>query len=836
MSVQEADPRGALHRALQKYADKIGACGVAIYETGHSLPSRSVAPRPTADRSWSGNLYFIDSLPPGPEIGTVPGELQGYPASLDAQGLDDLHRVIDGERRTAVVTNPGVVRGALARAGAKAVLAVRVMLDERFVTLLVFYFTDLAATEVARKHRLIDELEERFAPLRQGIAEHAAGVLLERFTQLLEALGGCAEAGTKGRFPLAFDTTARAELAKLAEDIRCPDLRVYLLDDANPRDPRAVPLSPESTTPERYRLHYPADTMEFVDSTDSGPVGWVLRNGRRLALHNRDSLSQEWIDGAGQQLYAELTRLQSFGVDADGQVVPLLAQNREAGFCASLLVHPLMVGTQMMGVVVANGHLGPPFVFRQWDDKGMAVVAQMLGSHWLAVQTRWLERRESERRATTAAALRGFSAGMAEALRKGAVEDDTLFSLALDAAGRIAEGADLITLRVYDAAALGFRFNASLARGADARDAGVRGLLMDPRHLYPFAPGVPEEARSAAEYVARLGQPAIVDFARPARWFRDSFGRRYRHGIYVPVLRGGTLERPAAVLDIRSKGPEPMPGGVAEAAQELADLLGLAATSSDSRRALQKTEQAHVQTFEDIAHQILTPQRGVRHHVLRALRLSRQVEDSSLRERLAHALLVARGQIRRAIRVGLLGPMFAELSRTGEIGMPADATALTREDVLEALRYLVDDERTLLDPRRRLTFRIDEDAIAEAYRGEIVGDRAMFEQMVANLIENAAKYSLPGTLVWVTGGRVTNDMFMLEVANYGQDIRPDDVGRLRQRGERGLDSGLRVGSGHGIGLFLVDAIAKAFGAHHDIVPGRGRAEPHRFRLRFPSRG
>jgi signal transduction histidine kinase len=90
-----------------------------------------------------------------------------------------------------------------------------------------------------------------------------------------------------------------------------------------------------------------------------------------------------------------------------------------------------------------------------------------------------------------------------------------------------------------------------------------------------------------------------------------------------------------------------------------------------------------------------------------------------------------------------------------------------------------------------------------------MGDPRLAERLVANLIDNAIRYNVPGGRVEIATGSRDGRPF-LEVSNTGPVVPPDQVGRLFQPFQR-MDPA-RTSSGLGLGLAIVSAVAAAHGA------------------------
>jgi signal transduction histidine kinase len=109
---------------------------------------------------------------------------------------------------------------------------------------------------------------------------------------------------------------------------------------------------------------------------------------------------------------------------------------------------------------------------------------------------------------------------------------------------------------------------------------------------------------------------------------------------------------------------------------------------------------------------------------------------------------------------------------------------------------------------------------AHAASGVLVhGDRTRLEQVAANLIDNAVKYTSPGGRVEVEV-TVRHDRALLRVRDTGIGIREDDLPHIWERLFRG-DSGLSE-RGLGLGLSLVKAIVEAHGGTVEVVSELGK--------------
>jgi len=111
-------------------------------------------------------------------------------------------------------------------------------------------------------------------------------------------------------------------------------------------------------------------------------------------------------------------------------------------------------------------------------------------------------------------------------------------------------------------------------------------------------------------------------------------------------------------------------------------------------------------------------------------------------------------------------------------------------------------------------------------------DQNLIEQALGHVIENAMKYSPPGSPILVTG-RVEDGMLAVTVTDSGLGISPEELGRLGERFFRGERVGAATGSG--LGLWIAKAFLHANGGSLDPTSGGvGRGSTVILRLPIPA--
>lgn len=199
---------------------------------------------------------------------------------------------------------------------------------------------------------------------------------------------------------------------------------------------------------------------------------------------------------------------------------------------------------------------------------------------------------------------------------------------------------------------------------------------------------------------------------------------------------------------------------------------------------------------------------------------------------------------------------YAEMFRRGAAEHPEDlATSMRRiEEESARMGVLVDDLLLLarLDQGRPLDHRpvdltrVAADAVADARAVEpqrpitletpeagavVLGDELRLRQVTANLLANARQHTPPTAAVRV-GVRRDNGSVVLEVADDGPGLFPEEAAKVFERFYRADPSRNRNQGGTGLGLSIVAAVAEAHGGRAKVesVPGHGA----RFWVELPS--
>lgn len=207
------------------------------------------------------------------------------------------------------------------------------------------------------------------------------------------------------------------------------------------------------------------------------------------------------------------------------------------------------------------------------------------------------------------------------------------------------------------------------------------------------------------------------------------------------------------------------------------------------------------QVSNAIAHDLRTP----------ITRARTRLEDAALH---AHTEEELRAAIERAT-VDLDGvvAIFQALLRISEIEAGSRRASFARVDVTPLLRDVAELYEVVADDRD-VTLRVN---VPPALT--LTGDRALIQQAVANLVDNALKFAPPGSTALIEGRAVPHGV-EIAVSDQGPGIPESERERAIERFYRG--EAARHTPGSGLGLTLVSAVAQLHGGNlglEDAKPG-----------------
>lgn len=313
-------------------------------------------------------------------------------------------------------------------------------------------------------------------------------------------------------------------------------------------------------------------------------------------------------------------------------------------------------------------------------------------------------------------------------------------------------------------------------------------------------------ARSGATLNADLHRLLLLVCALPVTiWLiAAAAGHWYCRRALQPILDMSKQARSMTGTDFHSRLP------VAETGDELTDLaLSFNTVLDHQHRAFEQQRRF----TGDAAHELRTPLTVLLGQIDVALRRTRSPEEY------AATLRVLRDQ---TAQLQTIVESLLFLARADEDAVLPDAEIFSLTEWLTVYMHRWNEH-----PRRDdISLRLGHDG-----ESQIKASAALFARLLDNLVENALKYSSPGSTVkisTVTDGSET----LVEVQDQGRGIAANDQTEIFKpffRSRAAREAGI---SGNGLGLAIAARIAAAFGGRLECASEVGRGS--RFTLRLPT--
>jgi two-component system sensor histidine kinase KdpD len=122
----------------------------------------------------------------------------------------------------------------------------------------------------------------------------------------------------------------------------------------------------------------------------------------------------------------------------------------------------------------------------------------------------------------------------------------------------------------------------------------------------------------------------------------------------------------------------------------------------------------------------------------------------------------------------------------------------------------------------------------EARATGVMGDHELLQLAVRQLLDNACKYSVPGSAVTVSIDS-QDEWVAIRTSNIGGSIRPSERSHIFERFYRGSET-RHWTPGSGLGLYVARKIVHAHGGSLDLEMGATADQNTVFRLTLPRAG
>lgn len=235
------------------------------------------------------------------------------------------------------------------------------------------------------------------------------------------------------------------------------------------------------------------------------------------------------------------------------------------------------------------------------------------------------------------------------------------------------------------------------------------------------------------------------------------------------------------------------------------------------------TRQRELESMKDdflarVSHELRTPLTPIKGFAQSLLRSGDRVPPEKRREALQTMIE----------RVDHMGKIVEDLLLVSRIS--AGRASLADQIRVEPIDLPALCGRTLSPFREAHPERIFELVVSSAIPPALA-DPTRVEQIVANLISNACKYSAEGQPITVRSQRVENHQVVVEVSDQGRGIAPDQIDRIFEKFHRVENPLTMTTGGFGLGLFISRQFAEAMSGTLTVDSRLG--EGSTFSLKLP---
>jgi signal transduction histidine kinase/ActR/RegA family two-component response regulator len=563
------------------------------------------------------------------------------------------------------------------------------------------------------------------------------------------------------------------------------------------------------------RLHHPADIVEYactvlgqqLDLSSTCYVEADENDGRFEVIH-------DWTREQGVALAGRSARLDDFGPQAlallrtgaplalrDALLDARLPQRGEryaAAGARAILVLPKVRRGQLLGALV--GHAARP---RDWDEETQRLATDIAERSWEALDRVRAEQalRDAVARQTTLLDMNEFRLELSDVLRR--LEDPNEIFLRTGAMlGRFLQ-VSRVLYGDHDADKQLITFHSNY----------TDGMVAELNGTFPTA------LFGSANFAA-LAQGAWVssDLQRDARtggpdtWPNFS-ALQIRSSVMVPLNRNGAL---TSCLFIHDNLPRIWNADIVRLIEDIAERAWSAVERVRAEQALRLADRRKDEFLAMLAHELRNPLAPI---AAAAQLLNMGPPDCARVERTS--AIIAR-QV--AHMTGLIDDLLDVSRVTRGLVVPARDEVDLRAVIADAVEQV----RPLIEARRH---QLALDIVPQPDTAFVQGDYKRLVQVLANLLNNAAKYTPEGGRLALTMS-ASADQVLVGIADNGIGIAADllpTVFDLFSQAERTPD---RAQGGLGLGLALVKSLVELHGGMVTVA-SEGRHKGSEFTVRLP---
>jgi signal transduction histidine kinase len=587
---------------------------------------------------------------------------------------------------------------------------------------------------------------------------------------------------------------------QVAKTFQCIETSIFMEDRFEAADEYHLVSTTWSLWSEKKKDSYRAQAEE-------GITGWVLANKRSISIFSLDDFKRD--KEIIQRDFPDIVWKDSLNIKVSARTILKLDKKTRLP-PLSFMAAPIFRGDKVIGVIRCCTARTVPYYFAERELKLLELVAVQISRFW----SNWLIRREiHEERQALVNGVRQLNDFVQQQLKRRAPSVQRIFDKTLSVAHEVVTGSDILDVRLFDDKTRELYFAAT--RGSAWREGSAAEVKARFERRFPVDDRSYNRPLGVRVYHSGTAM-SIFDAEREG--YQSKTFPQTKHIIVAPIR---VQDKVLGVFDLRSTGSPDFPEYAVEVAEIFGQQLGLYYYLTKTIGELRQAEAAHVlrekerlQTNEDLAHQLKNPLFQAHTRIQRMLE-----EKKNDGERSSHLALALRGQIAKAKRVSMSTGLFAELAREGAIQIESKRLRHLKYDTL--VRMLIEaamDNEILTEPYRRIKFHVHNESFEVLNTHHIRVDPDLLGQAVSCLLDNAGKYSFPGTHVDISGRLTKGQSFHICVTNKGMPIKQNEIHLCKERLWRSEQAMYTTGEGSGIGLWVVDHIMIAHNGELLITP------------------
>jgi signal transduction histidine kinase len=657
----------------------------------------------------------------------------------------------------------------------------------------------------------VQEMAVLIPALYQAIRDRSSQELIHQINEILH--NADLRAGSKLLSKDHINRVWNVVCAEVAKTFQCIETSLFMED-------RSEAVGEYRLAGTTWNLWSGVKKDNYRPYPEEGVTGWVLAKNTAvrifsLADFDRDKeIIQTEYEGLiwNDSLDIKTSARKILKLDKKAPLPPL-----------SFMAAPILRGGRVLGVIRCCTAKGVPYYFADRELNLLKMVAVQISRFW----SNWLTRREIDVERQAWPHLIDWVSRqnhiVQQELKTSAPSAQRIFEKTLSVMADVVAGADILDVRLYDPERQDLYFEAM--HGAAWRRGTPDQIKARQERRFPI-----DGSDNLGVKVYRSGKALAIFKAERKHYTSKTFPQTKR--IIVAPIR--VQDKVIGVLDLRGTGGKEFPPHAIKMAEMLGQQLGLYYYLTIAISSLREAEQAHqnakeqrLRANEDLAHQLKNPLIQAHTRIQSIIR-----HDKIANDRLHSQLLALRGLIAKAKRVSMSTGLLAELEQDSTIYIePERLQPLGHDAVVKMLVEAAIDNEQLIDPIRQIKFDVYRDTFEALKTRSFRADFDLMEQALSCLLDNAGKYSFPGTHVDIAGGLTNTQSFYISVTNRGIQLKQTEIQDCKTRLWRSEHALWTTGEGSGIGLWVVDNIMRAHGGELWITPTNFKGETQ-FRLVF----